>query len=571
MAKAHHVFLNLSFLFLLAFFVKNQPSLPPPPRRRGAASAAINTHLTEQQGCRDFDSLEDSSSKCAYLRATRDSPCAPPGYVDYLYLFYCLCGDAPPLGYALLSLCLLLLFYVLGDTASRYFCSSLDSLSKLLGLSPAVAGVTLLSLGNGAPDVFSTIVSFASSSGVGDVGLSSVLGGAFFVSSVVVGVISVAIGSFSIPIDRSSFVRDVCFLLLVLCCLLAVLVVGEIGVAGAVLFASLYVVYVVAVSASRCWSWRGAGGGLEVPLLDGVEVEEPPAACVPKEVVRAAAARRRDGCCVRSLRVLELPLYLPRRLTIPDVSEERWSKPYAAASVVLAPILLAALWDTRAAAAEEAADSEGRLTTYLFAGLVGLVLGMVALETTESSKPPNKFLLPWLAGGFLMSVVWTYITAGELVSLLVSIGHVLGINPSVLGVTVLAWGNSVGDLIANAAMALNGGEDGAQVAISGCYAGPIFNTLVGLGLSLVLSAWNSRPAPYVIPGDSSLFVTLGFLMGGLLWALAVLPRRGMKLDRVVGVGLLAIYVCFLCLRISQSVGLVQICRQLIQGRKFMSV
>ncbi|KAJ6816969.1 cation/calcium exchanger 1-like [Iris pallida] len=559
MAKAHHVFLNLSFLFLVAFFIKTQPSLLPPRRR------AINTHLTEQQGCRDFDSLEDSSSKCAYLRTT-DSPCAPPGYVDYLYLFYCLCGDAPPLGYALLSLCLLLLFYVLGDTASRYFCSSLDSLSKILGLSPAIAGVTLLSLGNGAPDVFSTIVSFASSSSVGDVGLSSVLGGAFFVSSVVVGVISVAIGSFSIPIDRSSFVRDVCFLLLVLCCLLAVLVVGEIGVAGAVLFASLYVAYVVAVSASSCWRWSGAGGGLEVPLLDGVEVEEPPA-CVPKEVVRASA-RRRAGCCVRSLRVLELPLYLPRRLTIPDVSEERWSKPYAAASVVLAPILLAALWDTRQAATEEA-DSEGRLTTYLFAGLVGLVLGMVALETTESSKPPNKFLLPWLAGGFLMSVVWTYITAGELVSLLVSIGHVLGISPSVLGVTVLAWGNSVGDLIANVAMALNGGEDGAQVAISGCYAGPIFNTLVGLGLSLVLSAWNARPAPYVIPGDSSLFVTLGFLMAGLLWALAVLPRRGMKLDRVVGIGLLAIYVCFLCLRISQSVGLVQICRQLLHGSKLI--
>ena len=36
--------------------------------------------------------------------------------------------------------------------------------------------------------------------------------------------------------------------------------------------------------------------------------------------------------------VLELPLTLPRRLTIPVVSEESWSKPYAVLSVTLAPL-----------------------------------------------------------------------------------------------------------------------------------------------------------------------------------------------------------------------------------------
>ena len=33
----------------------------------------------------------------------------------------------------------------------------------------------------------------------------------------------------------------------------------------------------------------------------------------------------------------------------------------------------------------------------------------------------------------------------------------------------------------------NGGPRGAQAAISGCHAGPIFNVIVGLGLSLTLS------------------------------------------------------------------------------------
>ncbi|CAA7399219.1 unnamed protein product [Spirodela intermedia] len=460
------------------------------------------------------------------------------GYVNYLRFFYCLCGGAPWLGYPLLGLWLLVLFFLLGTTAGDYFCPSLEELSSLLRLPPAVAGATLLALGNGAPDFFASVVSFAAGGRAADeVGLSSVLGGAFFVSTVVVGVISVAVGggAVTVAVDRFCFLRDLCFLAAALCSLTAVLAIGRINLWGAIFFLSLYFVYVLAISTTACCR-RSPLEGLSASLLAGEEEKEDLEGGAREE---PKSPRRRGWW--RSL--LAAPLHLPRRLTIPVVSEERWSKPFAVASAALSPPFLAALWTPRS-------------TELLLAGgLLGLILGGAAVATTERSLPPKGLLqLPWLAVGFLMSIVWAYLAAGELVALLVSLGRILGINPSVLGLTVLAWGNSLGDLTANVAMAVYGGAPGAQVAFSGCYAGPIFNTLVGLGISLLFSAWWSHPSSFPVPAENSSYQLLGFMAAGLLWAAVILTRREMKVDRVLGLGLLTIYCSFLSVRVSDSLG-----------------
>ncbi|RWR80387.1 Sodium/calcium exchanger membrane region [Cinnamomum micranthum f. kanehirae] len=475
------------------------------------------------------------------------------------------------------------------SSSAYYFCSSLENLSRILKLSPTIAGVTLLALGNGAPDVFSSIVSFLGP-GASGIGFNSILGGAFFVSSGVVGIISISVSSRRISVDKASFVRDVCFFLLTISCLLVILIVGRINIWGAIGFASLYVVYVSIVSTTHFCRRKDrlvSQFGIDhlLPISNGSpsdelaqfaqfsELGEPLLGSVHKEefALKAKEALENDDderskiswYCFKSsvsyylgwiLYILELPLYLPRRLTIPVVCEERWSKPFAVISVTLAPTLLTALWCTQ----KGDLGFKVSLIIYLCGGLVGIVFGIVAFVTTDQFTPPKRFLFPWLAGGFLMSVIWTYITAEELVALLLALGNIIGISPSILGLTVLAWGNSVGDLIANVAMAINGGSDGVQIAISGCYAGPIFNTLVGLGLSLVISSWHVYPSCYVISVDASLYQILGFLVGGLLWSLMILPRKDMRLNRVLGGGLLAIYLCFLSVRAAYTVGLIQL-------------
>ncbi|CAN1246173.1 Cation/calcium exchanger 2 [Linum grandiflorum] len=564
------IFLNASFLLLTSssfFFFLTQPHSNP-------------SNLLQSQPqitCEDFQTLT-SNSKCALLKSTTTNPCVSQGYIPYLTLFYCNFQSSPVLGHTFLLLWLLILFYLLGNTASEYFCSSLEDLSTLLKLPPTIAGVTLLSLGNGAPDVFASIVSIAGK-GTRDIGFNTMVGGASFVACVVVGSICFAVHgrkkNDAVRVSQSAFLRDVCFFLLVLGSLVMTLLWKEIHLWGAVGFSFMYVVYVIVVYVSSrlgrgrrsCTdtgtsisSWES---GLSIPLMilmNKENVEEDRGGGVGRrrgeeEVMRWWYNLRASRQCSAMLWIVEMPLSLPRRLTIPVVCEAKWSKPMAVASVVFSPILLSTLL----IAGYGSPSDRVRITVYSIGGAIGITLGATAYWTTNASHPPEgkRFLLPWLAGGFLMSVTWSYITAQELVALLVSMGYIFGISPSILGLTVLAWGNSISDLITNLTMAINGGPEGVQVAISGCYAGPIFNILFGLGLSLVGSCWESYPEPVLISSDPYLLETLGFLLAGLVWALVVLPIRGMKLDGVVGGGLLAIYLMSVTLRLAQTSGLLQ--------------
>ncbi|CAN6361964.1 unnamed protein product [Urochloa humidicola] len=516
--------------------------------------------------------LPDNTARCRYLSSPGHPPCAPSGYADYLQLFYCfLAGRGTPAwvaGGAAMALWLLVLFYLLGDTASSYFCASLEGLSAALRLPPAIAGVTLLSLGNGAPDVLSSVVAFAAGgdNDAGDVGLSGVLGGALFVSTVVAGVVALVasrrrrgeVEEEVVVIERRGFVRDVCFLLVALCYLLAVLLAGAVTVWVAASFLSLYAAYVLLISLSHfCAAARDGDADAEdlllpadkkatnssdlaAPLLggDGDGDAPPPelpivvSYCKPSTPPEKSFSRR-------AMDVLQWPLYLPRRLTIPDIAGDSWSKPYAVSSAFLSPLLLAFI-------------TSPTNPIFLISGAaLGSLLAAAAAHTTTSTSPPStpRSRLPWLFGGFLMSILWSYLIARELVALLVSIGLVAGVKASVLGATVLAWGNSLGDLVADVAMAAHGGAPGAQTAVAGCYAGPAFNMVVGLGLSLVMAAAARYPRPYVIPADASAYQAAGFLVAALVWALVVMNARGMRLDRVLGVGLLVVYLGFLGVRL----------------------
>jgi len=72
--------------------------------------------------------------------------------------------------------------------------------------------------------------------------------------------------------------------------------------------------------------------------------------------------------------------------------------------------------------------------------------------------------------------------AKVLIDLLTTLGDILDVPATFLGITLLAFGNSAADLSLNVALAKTGyGEMG----VAGSVAGPLFNLLIGLGTGLL--------------------------------------------------------------------------------------
>ena len=74
---------------------------------------------------------------------------------------------------------------------------------------------------------------------------------------------------------------------------------------------------------------------------------------------------------------------------------------------------------------------------------VSLFLALIVALTSRSTPPPYHTAFAF--AGFAIAIVWIYAIANELVSLLKAFGVMFGLTDAILGLTVLAWGNSIGD------------------------------------------------------------------------------------------------------------------------------
>jgi sodium/potassium/calcium exchanger 6 len=95
-----------------------------------------------------------ASEQCSMARDL----CGDDSLLNYEAMYHCSSSGQQPLVLVGLILYLLYAIMLLASTADNWFVVELQTLSSVLKLSDDVAGVTLLALGNGAPDVFTAVV-----------------------------------------------------------------------------------------------------------------------------------------------------------------------------------------------------------------------------------------------------------------------------------------------------------------------------------------------------------------------------------------------------------------------------
>ena len=134
--------------------------------------------------------------------------------------------------------------------------------------------------------------------------------------------------------------------------------------------------------------------------------------------------------------------------------------------------------------------------------IASAVVGLIILATTKKSSPPSSmFMAVYAFSSFIISMCWISLLCDLIVNCLELFGDITGLPASFLGLTILSWGNSLLDYFATTAIAKRGlGE----MAITGVIAGPIFNILVGLGVTALVCNLRGGSINFDIHGSEGL-------------------------------------------------------------------
>ncbi len=199
----------------------------------------------------------------------------------------------------------------------------------------------------------------------------------------------------------------------------------------------------------------------------------------------------------------------------------------------------------------ESASIKDLLLHCLYSLIAALCVLALILSTTTPTRPPRWHVLLCFAG-FAVSITWISTIANEVVGVLKAIGVILDISDAILGLTVFAVGNSLGDLVADITVARLGYP---VMALSACFGGPMLNILLGIGISgLYITIRGAQHkhrkhpdrdveySPYHIEVSNTLLISGVSLLVTLVALLVFVPLRRWRMDRWIGWGLVGLWV-----------------------------
>uniref|UniRef100_A0A7S3NTN7 Sodium/calcium exchanger membrane region domain-containing protein n=1 Tax=Euplotes crassus TaxID=5936 RepID=A0A7S3NTN7_EUPCR len=203
--------------------------------------------------------------------------------------------------------------------------------------------------------------------------------------------------------------------------------------------------------------------------------------------------------------ILKTPLNFLRRITIPPSDNDSWDRRYASVVPIFSCFfifVMTGMIDFK---------SMPHFSFWICLG-VACVLSLIIWLTTPYKEEPKRAIIIFAVAAFFLSILWMWSAVNILVDLLGVLGLLLGFNPAFLGMTLLAWGNSFGEVMANSTFARRGL---GRMAFTACFAAPLFDFLIGLGLSLTIKKIRGIPPSRFVITDTEAHIPL-MAIGGLM-------------------------------------------------------
>nr|CAG4716600.1 unnamed protein product [Naegleria fowleri] len=228
---------------------------------------------------------------------------------------------------------------------------------------------------------------------------------------------------------------------------------------------------------------------------------------------------------------------LLRNITIPKSDETEWNKWFAMCIPIFSPLVLlvCAGYDKFIYLINNAFPVAVLLI------MVGCIVSIIIFFTSRRKQPP-KYMPIFVVYAFVLCTAWIYLVANELLSLLEALGTIIGIPSSVLAITVLSWGNSLSDMIADVVVSRQGYP---SMALGAIFGGPMLNLLIGLFVALTFAPTQLTKFCFSLDSDPTVNLSFIFLIVSLLASIIIIPLLKFRAPKAFGVFMFCLYIVYL--------------------------
>lgn len=431
------------------------------------------------------------------------------------------------------------MFALLAVVCDEYFVISLYHICARLDLDSNVAGATFMAIGSSAPTLFISVISIFFTESGGDVGLGTVVGSTIFNTLFIIATCGLAakqiIHLSCYPLLRDSFMYTVGTVALVV-----TIRDREVRWFEALMFVIIYAFYIIVMYFNRplerffrgikdryCGSCSEDQNESTDKKLTKDSIENYSESNLEKRDTTALELIQNKSVC--DLAGLNLGKHIGTQTKFTE--QETTLASTATLKADLSQF-------------EHKQDSPFNVPDGVLPK-VAWILGMPVCLLFYITIPPccKQRWSEWFLVTFLMSVLWMGTLSYILVWMVCIMGSTFNIPDCVMGMTFLAAGSSIPDVMASVIVARQGQGD---MALSNAIGSNVFDFLC-LGVPWLMKSTIMNPGVPVIIYSQSIMVSALLLIGSIVFTVLAIHLNNWRLDKKIGVIFLIVYVVFIAL------------------------